>query len=273
MPYCQLQGSRLFYEERGQGEVVLFLNGLSGDHLYWLGPLRTFGKNYRCLAPDNRDVGQSDYVAAAYTVRQLADEYLEFLDRLSVSAAHIVGLSLGGMIAQELALAAPQRVHSLVLVNTLARTDDWFAGTLRAFELIRRQVPDTPAFFEAILSWWVSHRFFEGSERCTWLRWLLHQTPHSQRLDGFLRQLEAIRGHDTLDRLAGIACPTLILSGEDDGVMPPRYARQLAERLPHAELVVIPEVGHALPFEAPAAFRTHLADFLRRQSAARNRSA
>lgn len=273
MPLCQLKSTRLHFAEKGQGDAVLFLNGLSGDHLYWLGALRAFGKRYRCLAPDNRDVGQSDYAGAPYSIHDLAGDLAEFLDQLGVSAAHVVGLSLGGMIAQEFALAAPERVLSLALVNTLARTDEWFAGTLRSFELIRRQVADTPSFFEAILSWWVSHRFFEESERTTWLRWLLHQTPHPQRLDGFLRQLDAIRGHDALDRLGAIRCPVLVLAGEDDGVMPARYSRQMAARLPQAELVVLPGVGHALPFESPAEFRRHLTEFLARQGAPHSRSA
>src|SRR5207244_2763806 len=128
------------------------------------------------------------------------------------------GLSMGGMIAQELALVAPDRVKSLVLVSTLARSDTWFRGTLEAFALIRKQVPDTAAFFEAILPWWVGHRFHEQGERVAWLRWLLRQNPHPQTLDAFLRQLGATARHDALGRLAEIRCPVLVLVGEDDCV-------------------------------------------------------
>ncbi len=158
MPLCHLTQADLFYDDKGQGEPLLFLNGLSGDHLYWRRQLRTFGKEYRCLAVDNRDVGQSSYAAGPYSARDLAGDVLELFDRLALPPAHVVGLSMGGLIAQELALTAPRRVKSLVLVDTLAHSDEWFRGLLHAFELIRRQVADTPAFFEAILPWWVSPR-------------------------------------------------------------------------------------------------------------------
>src|SRR5262245_31339640 len=183
MPLVQLSAVELFFEERGQGEPLLFLNGLSGDHLYWSGQLRHFARSRQCLAIDNRDCGQSSAGPAPYGTADMAADVAELLQRRGLPPAHVVGLSMGGMIAQELALRAPQLVRGLVLVNSLGRCDEWFRGTLRAFEVIRRCVPDTPAFFEAILPWWVGWRFFEQSERVTWLRWLLRQNPYPQSLD------------------------------------------------------------------------------------------
>jgi pimeloyl-ACP methyl ester carboxylesterase len=265
MPLRHLAHTDLFHDEKGQGEPLLFLNGLSGDHLYWRSQFRVFGKKYRCLAVDNRDVGQSRYADEPYTICDLADDLKEWMEQLELPPAHVVGLSLGGAIAQELALAAPQCVKSLVLMNTLARADDWFRGTLRAFELIRRQVADTAAFFDAILPWWVSHHFFEESERISWLRALLHQNPYPQRLEGFLRQLEALAHHDAADRLGQIACPVLVMGGEDDCVAPPRFSREIKALIPQAQLIVLPGVGHAPPLEDPSAFNTRLEDFLARQ--------
>src|SRR5262249_24266508 len=158
----------------------------------------------RCLLLDNRDVGRSDYAAAPYSVADLADDVAHLLAMIGATAAHVVGLSLGGMIAQELALRQPERVRSLFLTGTLGRCDGWFAATVDAFSLIRRQVADTPGFFDAVLPWLVSFRFFEEPERVEWLRALLHRNPYPQRLDGFLHQIEAIRGHDALDRLDDI---------------------------------------------------------------------
>jgi pimeloyl-ACP methyl ester carboxylesterase len=273
MPNCQTARGNTFYAERGQGEALIFLGGLGGDHLYWLGQLRAFGKHYRCLAPDNRDVGQSSYVAVCYTPHDLADDIAGMMRQLQIGSAHLVGLSMGGMIAQELALALPELVASLMLVNTLGRADDWFQGTLRAFELIRLQVPTTAAFFDAVLPWWVSPQFFAESGRTTWLRWLLQQNPHPQSLEGFLRQLEAIRRHDVLDRLHGIKCPVLILAGEDDSIAPLRYSRELREHISHAQLVQVPGVGHAFPIENPGQFNEQLRLFLTHVHPSRRRSA
>lgn len=262
MPLLPLSGGKFFYAEKGEGEPLVFLNGLSGDHAYWMGQVRAFARQYRCLAVDNRDVGQSAYAAGPYTVRDMAGDVAELLDRLGAAPAHVVGLSLGGMIAQELALAWPERVRSLTLACTLGRADAWFRATLAAFELIRRHVADTAAFFEAILPWWVSHRYLANAEPATWLTWLLRQNPYPQRLDGFLRQIQATGGHDALDRLAQIRCPVLVLAGEDDSVAPPRYARQIVAQVPQARLVVLPGVGHAPPLEDPGPFNSRLAEFL-----------
>jgi pimeloyl-ACP methyl ester carboxylesterase len=262
MPVCRLSGASLFYVEKGRGEPLVFLNGLSGDHLYWAGPMRAFGKRYRCLAVDNRDVGRSSYAEEPYAVADMAADVADLLTQQDLPPAHVVGLSLGGMIAQELALAVPERVKSLALVSTLGRADAWFRATLNAFGLIRRQVADTAAFFEVILPWWVSHRFSEQPERVAWLNWLLRQNPNPQRLDGFQRQLEATRGHDALERLPDIRCPVLLLAGEDDSIAPPRFSAQLRQAIPHAQLVVLPGVGHAPAIEDAGQFNARLAEFL-----------
>ncbi|MBY0525107.1 MAG: alpha/beta fold hydrolase [Gemmataceae bacterium] len=252
----------LHYLDTGSGEPVVFLNGLAGDHLYWMSQVRAFSPRFRCLALDNRDAGQSGYVAAPYTIAELAADVAWLLESLHVPAAHVVGLSLGGMIAQELALRHPDRVRSLILIATQARSDAWFMSTLDAFALIRRQVADTPAFFAALLPWLVSHRFFEVPERPDWLRALLRQNPHPQRIDGFFRQLEAIRGHDTIERLGNVHCPVQVVVGEDDMIAPPRYARQLAEHLPQAKLTILSNVGHAPPIEDGRNFNRLLREFL-----------
>ncbi|MBM4070916.1 MAG: alpha/beta fold hydrolase [Planctomycetes bacterium] len=262
MPAVNHNGVSLFYAERGEGVPLIFLNGLAGDHQYWMGQLRALSNRFRCLALDNRDTGQSSYATASYTITDLADDVAGFMAQLSLPAAHIVGLSLGGMIAQEMALRHPARVRSLFLVGTVAKADDWFCATLDAYGCIRRQVRDTSEFFQVLLPWLVSHRYFEQPERVEWLKALLAQNPHPQKIEGFFRQFEAIRGHDTLDRLASITCPVLLAAGADDSIAPPRYSRQLAERLPHARLEIMPDVGHAPPIEDPRGFNRLLDGFL-----------
>jgi pimeloyl-ACP methyl ester carboxylesterase len=273
MPVCRLPGLELYYVERGQGEPLIFVNGLAGDSMSWMGQLKTFSRQYRCLAIDNRDVGQSTYANSSYTVHDLASDLIGFCEQLRLGPAHIVGVSMGGMIAQEMALAAPDRVASLALVNTLAAADDWFRATLDLFKLIRQQGPDTATFFSRVLPWWVSHEFFLDSGRTSWLMWLLSQNPYAQKLDGFLRQLEAVAAHSATSRLAGIRCPVLILSGVDDHIMPPRFALELKRLIPHAQLQQVSGVGHALPLENPVLFNSSLTQFLNGLTAPRKMSA
>src|SRR4051812_45374444 len=112
MPQLPCNGVTLHYAATGKGAPVLFLNGLAGDHLYWMGQVRAFARQFHCLALDNRDAGQSSYASQSYTIVDLAEDVACFLHTLNQPPAHVVGLSLGGMIAQELALRHPERVQS-----------------------------------------------------------------------------------------------------------------------------------------------------------------
>lgn len=262
MPNLTSNGMTLHYADRGEGAPVLFLNGLAGDHLYWMGQIRVFAKRFRCLALDNRDAGQSTYAASSYTMRDLAEDTAGLLRGLNLPPTHVVGLSLGGMIAQELALQYPYLVRSLFLVGTVGRCDAWFADTLTAYGHIRRQVADTSAFFQVLLPWLVSHQFYRDGEKVEWLRAILKQNPYPQKIEGFFRQFEAIRGFDALDRLPALKCPVLVAAGEHDRIAPPRYAQQISGKLPQARLEILPDIGHAPPIEDPRNFNRLLEEFL-----------
>lgn len=262
MPRAHGNGIELHYADSGHGEAVLFLNGLAGDHLYWMSQIRACSRHFRCLAPDNRDVGRSSPAAIPYSLADMADDLAAFLQALEISSAHVVGLSLGSMVAQELALRRPSLVRSLVLTSTSGRTDAWFAGVLDILGLIRLQAASTSAFFEALLPWLVSHRYFDEPEHPERLKVLIRQNPFPQPADGFFRQLAALRAHDTLDRLGKIQCPALVIAGEDDLLIPVRYGKMVAERISGARLVLMPGVGHSPPLEDGRAFNHLLREFL-----------
>jgi len=263
MPEIVCNNILLHYDERGEGAPLVFLHGIASDHLYWQGQMRSFAKRFRCLAPDNRDAGQSKPAEAPYTMGDLAADVAGLLEALGLPDAHLVGSSLGGMIALELAVAHPALVRSLFLVGTLGRADHWFNATLDTYSHIRRQVADTAGFLEALLPWLVSHRFFESPSKVEWLQGFLRQSANPQKIDGFFRQFEAIRGHDVLERASAIRCPVLVVVGEDDLITPPRYAEQLAKRIPQAKLHVLPGVGHSPVLEDPRGFNRLLDEFLR----------
>jgi pimeloyl-ACP methyl ester carboxylesterase len=262
MPRVVCNDILLHYDERGEGAPLVFLHGIAGDHLYWKGQMRAFARRFRCLAPDNRDAGQSGPALAPYTMRDLAADVAGLLDALGLPEAHLVGLSLGGMIALEMAVAYPSRVRSLFLVGTVGRVDDRFNATLDAYSHIRRQVADTAGFLRALLPWLVSHRFFESPSKLEWLQAFLGQCAFPQTIDGFFRQLDAVRGHDVLGRASAIRCPAMVVVGEDDRIAPLRYAEQLAGCIPRAGLHVLPGVGHSPVLEDSRGFSRLLDDFL-----------
>jgi pimeloyl-ACP methyl ester carboxylesterase len=197
----------------------------------------------------------------------MAADTLALLDHLGVGAAHVVGLSLGGMIAQEVALAAPRRVLSLQLHSTAGRADPYLRVLLDTWRQVRANL-GREMVQQSMALWLFGRRTF--ADRPELIDMLMRQAtihPYAPSEVGFARQGEAVTTHDALARLSSIACPTLVTAGEDDVLVPPRFARELADHIPHAELHVLREAGHMWCWEKPTEFNALALDFLAKHSA------
>lgn len=259
MPRVQVGSVALAYEETGDGEALVFISGTSLDRTIWGGQVATFADRYRCITFDNRDVGESSASAGPYTPRDLAADAEGLLAALDLPAAHVVGHSLGGAIAQELALAAPDRVRTLTLVGSWARNDEYTRALFRTWKRLR-QTLEPAAFLEAILLTGVGHTFLNTVGAETLVQMFL-AAPNPQSPEGYGRQVDADLAHDTADRLGQIQPPTLVIAGDEDKIFPPHHARQLAEGI-GAELVMLPGIGHSPAVENPVAFNAALEAFL-----------
>jgi pimeloyl-ACP methyl ester carboxylesterase len=260
MPRVRIGRIELAYEEIGSGDPLLFVSATSADRLMWGGQVAHFMGRFRCVTFDNRDVGESTIVTEGYTPRDLAADTLGLMDALALPPAHVVGHSLGGAIAQELALAAPTRVRSLTLVDTWAKNDDYTRAVFRTWQRLRRHLDDRE-FLEALLLFGVGYRFLNaaGIEQ---LVEMFVAAPRPQPPEAFCRQVDADLAHDTTERLARIACPTLVVAGMDDAIFAPHHHRMLADAIAGARLVMLPEVGHSPLIENADEFNRTLADFL-----------
>lgn len=260
MPRVRVGAVELAYEEAGSGEALVFISGTSLDRTIWGGQVAAFASRYRCITFDNRDVGESSASAAAYTPRDMAGDTAGLLAALDLPAAHVVGHSLGGAVAQELALAAPDRVRTLTLVGSWARNDAYTRALFHTWKRLRTTL-EPAAFVEAILTTGVGHTFLAtvGVEA---LVQMFVAAPHPQSAESYCRQVDADLAHDTADRLAKIFPPTLIVAGDEDKVFPTPHVRQLADGIAGAELVVMPKVGHSPLVEDPAAFNDALDAFV-----------
>jgi len=264
MPKVRVGDIEMFYVEAGAGEPLVLIMGLSGDHLAWGFQIPTLAAHYRVLAFDNRGAGQTDTPDLPYTTRMMAEDTRGLMDALGIARACVVGVSMGGMIAQELALHHPDRVRALHLGCTLARPDVYLAALSASWRELRAQASRETAL-RTMGPWLFAAATY--NERPEFVEMIVQNAlanPHPQSLPGFLRQSEAVATHDTLDRLAGIRCPTLVSVGEDDILLPPRFSRQLATRIPGARLELVEGAGHVYFWERPDSFTALCLDFFRR---------
>lgn len=264
MPRVRAGDVELFYAELGAGDPVVLVMGFGGDHLAWGFQARVLAERYRVVSFDNRGAGQSDAPDAPYSTALMADDTVRLLDALGIEQAHVVGASMGGMIAQEIALRHPERVRSLQLHCTYARPDGHTHAIVQAWRAARPSLP-RETYVRLQFLWLFSPRTY--AERPEFIEMILGTAlanPYPQTDTGFLRQGDAVLAHDTLDRLSGLRVPTLVTVGEDDILVPPRHSRELAARVPGAELHVLPGAGHVHFWEQADAFNALALDFLDR---------
>lgn len=260
MPEARSNGARIYFEDEGAGMPVLFISGTMCDHGIWSDLLPGFS-GYRAIVFDNRDIGRSSEATVPYDIRTMADDVLAILDHLRLPAAHIVGHSMGGQIAQELCLAHPQRVRSLVLANTWAKTDAYVRSLLGVWRALRRHIDDDDEFLRALV--------FFGNGRSTLAEKSVDDLIEGfkaavarQMPEAFLRNVAADMSADTLSRLGQIARPTLVVWGDEDVIFPSVYARQLLDGIPHARSTCIEGTGHGSHIEKPEAFLEVVLEFL-----------
>ncbi|HSP97979.1 MAG TPA: alpha/beta fold hydrolase [Candidatus Dormibacteraeota bacterium] len=274
MPTAQSNGIEVYYEEQGSGDPLLLIMGLAGDSIAWMFQREAFAARYRTIVFDNRGVGRTSKPAGPYTIAQMAADAVGVLDALDIADAHVVGVSMGGMIAQELALRHPQRVRGLVLGCTYARPDSgvtatfdeslaFFGGTKGPNGEIQVDLSnlDPMAFIGRLLPLTFSPQFIM-TELPKLMQVFSGVMQHGFDLGAIMAQVAATQAHDTVDRLEQINAPTLVLTGDSDQLIPPSNSDVIAARIPGAQLKKLPGGSHGFNFETPEAFNAAVLEFL-----------
>jgi pimeloyl-ACP methyl ester carboxylesterase len=252
----------LYYEEAGEGEPLLMVQGLGTDHLGWMLQVPEFAKHYRAITFDNRDVGQSKQADGPYEIADMARDALALADHLELDTFHLLGMSMGGAIAQEMALLAPERLRTLTLVVTFAGGGDWAAERARLWSEIRGLI-DHETHLDWLLLFGMSEDFYASPERIEYSKQLMRANPYPQSVEAFQRQVEASGRHETRDRLGQISVPTHVIGAERDTLVPIWKSKEIADLIPGADYSVMAGAPHALNMERAEEFNELVLAWLR----------
>jgi pimeloyl-ACP methyl ester carboxylesterase len=264
----------VYYEEHGSGDPLLLIMGLAADSVAWMFQVPDFSQRYRTITFDNRGVGRSSKPAGPYTIHQMADDAAGLLDHLKIERAHVVGVSMGGMIAQELALRHPSRVRGLVLACTYPQPDadverqrefslKQFGGSIAADGQMKVDISaiDPLSFLQHLLPTVFNQEFIDR-ELPRLLQIFSGALQYGFSMEAILGQVSAVMNHHATERLHEIRSPTLVITGDADRLIPPANSDILAKHIPGARLVKLPGGSHGFNFETPDVFNREVLEFL-----------
>jgi pimeloyl-ACP methyl ester carboxylesterase len=266
MPFIDLSDVRCYFEQSGSGPPLLLIPGLGRTCQMWEQVVSELGESLSLIMPDNRGMGRSLSKRAPSSMADLAVDLIELLDALQLDRTHVLGISLGGMIAQWLAVEHPSRVDKLVLVSTAHR----FAPYLREMGMLighaLRYFP-RPVFDRTVEILGSSPAFVDANP--TWIAARVRPQQQSPRQvrpgrSTIARQLMCLVSSDGVQVEYRIEAPTLVIVGDQDALIPPCYGREIARAIPNSEFLVLPGCGHNPFIEAPEAAVAAIVQFLNR---------
>ncbi len=268
MPRAAVNGIHIFYEVHGTGEPLILIAGMGADHRSWFCQIGAFGKHYRVITLDGRGIGKTDRPPGLYSFKTLADDVVGLMDHLDIEKAHLLGESLGGIVAQEIAIAFPHRVDKLVLASSTVGTGVEHEVHPALMKAYGRQSSSTETDFDsskvdvgkamrAMISLSFNSRIYRVAMS---LMATLYVRPSAFK--GMAEQIKAISTHSTLDRLHLIKSATLVIMGTGDRIVPPGMSELLASRISNARLVKIDGGSHAVRVEMRKRFNREVLAFL-----------
>jgi 3-oxoadipate enol-lactonase len=261
----QTNGQVLYYEVHGEGPALVLVMGIGYDSSLWtLAQVPALSTQFRVVLVDNRDAGRSSKASHSYSIADMADDLVGLLDALGIQRTHLMGLSMGGMIAQEFALRYPDRLDRLVLAGTAAAPGRSAVDPIRIWNWVKANDATGKVFGGQQLASLFSTAFLRNHEAVQDTTALLGSNPYPMSPEAYGRQAEAYLQFDALSRLGAITAPTLVVVGEQDLLTPPWIAREVADAIPGARFKVIRGDGssHVVPIERPDDFNRLVSDFL-----------
>lgn len=251
----------IYYETRGRGEPLLLIAGLASDSSSWAGVIEGFSSNFRTVVFDNRGCGRSEVPDRTYIIKDIADDAVGLLEALGIKRCHVLGHSMGGYIAQEIAINYPERVKRLVLASTSFVSSERNNGLFKEILKILRE-GDYEAWVRSWVPWLFSKKAVKDKKFVNAFIRSAVEYPYHQTAEGLRGQIDAIAAFNSRERAKNIEAATLLLEGEEDCLILPDEAAALAKNIPRSKLRLLKNTGHCLHIENRKDFMKETLAFL-----------
>ena len=261
MPVTRSGDADIAYQITGTGDPLLMIMGFLADSQMWMLQTQAFAPHFSCITFDNRGVGSSSSPPGPYTTEQMAADALAVLDDAGIERAHVLGISMGGAIAQHVALKAPERVRSLILAATWCHPNQWLERISEIGSRLSEVDPDLSG--RAALLWlFTPNVFINQPDVINTIESMMLQFQPPP--DTFDKQIHGVLSHDTREQLKQITMPTLVLGARRDTMVPPELAQIVHQSIPGSRFEML-DGGHAFSAENVAEFNRVILEFLQAQ--------
>ena len=259
-------GLDIYYETQGLGDPLVLIMGIGYDATLWdLYQTPFFSVHFQTIQFDSRDVGRSSRASNDYTIDDMADDVAAVLDSLEIEKAHLLGLSMGGMVGLAFALKYPSRTNRLVLTGTGAAPARAVFDPISIWSFVKQHDESGEVFAAEQFIWLFSESFRRNRDAVNQTLEMLASNPYPVSPDAYQRLAKAYVQFDVLDELNRISAPTLVLAGEQDRLTPPWICKEVADGIPGAQFELLTGDGasHVLPLERPDEFNDRCKYFLK----------
>ncbi len=262
MPIAKINNIHIYYEQHGSGDDLILIGGLSADHQVWKSSLRLLSKHFRVLIFDSRGAGQSDAPDMPYSIELMASDTIQLMQHLRIQKAHIVGHSMGGCIAQQIAISHPTFLNKLVLVGSRAKRSELASLLLNMKLKLQKENISDELLAEYVMPFLFSESFLKNKLHVKgFIQWTL-QNKHPQSLLGYEKQLHAVKDFNSSQQLSKIRAETLIIIGDADILVPEKAAQEMVNLMPNATLNIISDCAHMPHVEQAKIFAQSVLAFL-----------
>ncbi|MCR2044398.1 alpha/beta hydrolase [Anaerosalibacter massiliensis] len=263
MPYIKIKDKNLYYREYGEGDVLVFLNGMMMSTTSWSPFIKFFSSEYKILLVDLIDQGRSDKADTFYTQDMHVEMLKDIFEKLGYHKVHLIGTSYGGEIAQLFTLKYKDMVRSLILSNTTSYTDEYIKKVEKEWYQLA-EAHDDNLFLNTVISSVYSENFYKEN-----IKWIEGNKKQIKRIldkewyKSFMRGIISTYDFNVNNQLNQIRIPTLVISSDLDTVIPMKYQQIIYEKIPLSRWIVIKDSGHASIYEKPYEFMLVILGFLK----------